>query len=344
MWKFLDYCRNNIRDAIKLVNIRKIEIYHYELDTFQAILENDLIPGLRFCIKNRIAVHGGAEIQAFMESYMLSPLEIKKRKQNLFFSLMADLKNKSINEDTLEKVIDLILISSLNETPPPKHKSKALSQSSLSEAARIELQNVIENSNFNELPNWIRKFQNEIEIIASLKRTEVVHLDNSTYIRKHKADQNAHIFKRIDSQRERLRKYLSWPDKVLNVEDQNGFSTKALEQWDNYEALHYQILRNEMFVGAFSIHTLNWNERSFEFGYWVDENFEGQGLVTRSLQAMIQEVFSLGWQKAVITCETDNTRSHAIARKLGMIEKNSYERRGKTYSQYTIDHIDTSLG
>lgn len=338
LWKLLDYSRNNIRDALKISNFRKIEIYHYELGTFQDILEYNLMPGLRYSLAHRIPLQESDVIEAFMESYMPSLEELEQQKNNLYFSLMAQVQQKSFYPHSVHELVDLVLITTLRELPPNKHKSKALSLTTLTRPAQLELQSLLENPS-DEILNWFKAYRDELDRIVNIQWPEMIILDSSTIIRKHNPDQNEYVFDRIQAQRKRLQEFLSWPYRILSVQDQNNFSQRALEQWSNREQFHYQILKDGIFAGAFSIHTLNWHERSFQFGYWVDEKFEGQGLVTRSLQRLISEMNKLGWTKAVIACENSNTRSHSIASKLGMRKESSFERKGKSYSLYSITTV-----
>ncbi|MER5636876.1 GNAT family protein [Kitasatospora sp. NPDC002227] len=57
-------------------------------------------------------------------------------------------------------------------------------------------------------------------------------------------------------------------------------------------------------------------------GYWIDESFEGRGLVSRTVTALLDRAFGeLGLVRVALYTETANTRSRALATRLGFTEE-----------------------
>ncbi|MCP1133523.1 GNAT family N-acetyltransferase [Paenibacillus polysaccharolyticus] len=58
--------------------------------------------------------------------------------------------------------------------------------------------------------------------------------------------------------------------------------------------------------------------RKAEIGYWLGQEYEGNGLITKAVNVLIEHAFEqLGLNKVEIGAATDNRRSRAIPEKLG---------------------------
>lgn len=147
---------------------------------------------------------------------------------------------------------------------------------------------------------------------------EKIRISEDTLVEKSSSKMNEYIFARIQTQKERLSKYLSWPKYINSVDDQNQFTVNAMEQWETGKAFHFQIYKNDVFAGAISIHSFKPEDRSYQFGYWLDEKFEGQGLIHASLQPLIKEMKSLGWETPIISVKRENSRSYNVGARLNM--------------------------
>ncbi|HTZ25972.1 MAG TPA: GNAT family protein [Streptosporangiaceae bacterium] len=62
--------------------------------------------------------------------------------------------------------------------------------------------------------------------------------------------------------------------------------------------------------------------QSAEAGYWIDAEFEGRGLVTRTMTALLDQAFGpLGLARVTLRTEVANQRSRAVATRLGFTEE-----------------------
>jgi ribosomal-protein-serine acetyltransferase len=62
--------------------------------------------------------------------------------------------------------------------------------------------------------------------------------------------------------------------------------------------------------------------RSAEVGYWLDAGFEGRGLVTRAVTAVLDHAFGpLGLHRVALQTTTDNKRSRSLAQRLGFTQE-----------------------
>ena len=61
---------------------------------------------------------------------------------------------------------------------------------------------------------------------------------------------------------------------------------------------------------------------SAEVGYWLDAGFEGRGLVTRAVTAVLDHAFGpLGLHRVELQTTTNNTRSRRVAERLGFTQE-----------------------
>lgn len=63
-------------------------------------------------------------------------------------------------------------------------------------------------------------------------------------------------------------------------------------------------------------------QRTADIGFWIDGSYEGRGLVTKAVTAILDEAFGpLGLEKITLHAEVANVRSRALARRLGFVEE-----------------------
>lgn len=126
------------------------------------------------------------------------------------------------------------------------------------------------------------------------------------------------LFELTIRNRERLRRWMSWVDFVRDEDDTRGFIREALRNFRSGRSLQMGIWWNGMLVGTIGLFRTPSAEPEAEIGYWIDEEAEGQGLVTRATQKMAQYAFEQ-WQVPTvrIRVEPENVRSRAVPERLG---------------------------
>ena len=128
----------------------------------------------------------------------------------------------------------------------------------------------------------------------------------------------AALFSLLDSNREHLRRWHPWVDLVRSV----GDVEKAITAWERQHAANRGFNAGIWFQGrpCGMINHLNvdWPNRWTALSYWLDEGHQGRGIMTACCRAMVAHSFDT-WQlnRVTIECATQNTRSRAIAERLG---------------------------
>ena len=132
------------------------------------------------------------------------------------------------------------------------------------------------------------------------------------------------IYQLIDQDREQLRRWLPWVDETQSVRDtrQNlinridGFRAKR-------EAAFFGVL-DGMIVASVGFVSHDKNEG--EIGYWLLSEHRGRGLMTVFVTACVRYGFNdLGLKKIIIKCAAKNTKSAAVALRLGFTLCDDFE-------------------
>ena len=142
-----------------------------------------------------------------------------------------------------------------------------------------------------------------------------VELEGGAHLRLLAPEDAPLVFGIVDRDRERLRRWLPWVDGSIGPADTRAF-IEATIATQGREYI-YGIWAVDGFAGCVGLHT-DLENRSAMIGYWVDQNHEGQGLVTQASSALTDIAFqSLLMHRVWLSADPDNTRSCAVAERLG---------------------------
>ena len=75
-------------------------------------------------------------------------------------------------------------------------------------------------------------------------------------------------------------------------------------------------------AGVVGVEPLDWIHRSASIGYWLGERFQGRGLITTAVRALVEHAVSV-WElnRVEIRAAVGNARSRAIPERLGFQEE-----------------------
>lgn len=140
----------------------------------------------------------------------------------------------------------------------------------------------------------------------------------------------------------------------------NSFATQGyyLRQWlpvaaifntvdDVADYIYYASMENvflfsieykQQFAGMISMSAFSSINQSAELGYWLRKEFQGKGIMTRSLQAIIQQAYDKKRiNRLVIKCATENFSSQRIPEKLGFTYEGTERDGEKSADGYFVD-------
>lgn len=122
----------------------------------------------------------------------------------------------------------------------------------------------------------------------------------------------------VRANHEEFGRWLPWASEDYSVETAAefiGLNLKRLAEKGEFATL---VELDEKIVGSIGFHHLDTNNRSAQLGYWLAEDAQGKGLMTRSAKVLIEYLFEkLDLNRIQINCNVENTKSRAIPERLG---------------------------
>jgi ribosomal-protein-serine acetyltransferase len=151
------------------------------------------------------------------------------------------------------------------------------------------------------------------------------------------------LFHLIDSNRLYLSEWLSWVDKHSKVENLIEFITKSRQQFAANTGFQAGIRYQNQLCGIISFHNFNWENHITSMGYWLAENYQGRGIMTRTCKALISYAFEeMKLNRVEIRCAEMNHRSRAIPERLGFTREGMIREAEWLYDHF-VNHIVYSV-
>ncbi|MHB8578340.1 MAG: GNAT family N-acetyltransferase [Ignavibacteriaceae bacterium] len=125
------------------------------------------------------------------------------------------------------------------------------------------------------------------------------------------------LYRLINANRSYLGEWLSWVEGTLSVMDTINYIF-AMSEHDMYSSRYVmEIWCNNLLAGLIDVHNGDRLNKKAEIGYWLGEEFQGKGVMTRSCRALINYAFTdAGLNRITIKCAEGNKKSQAIPEKL----------------------------
>jgi ribosomal-protein-serine acetyltransferase len=126
------------------------------------------------------------------------------------------------------------------------------------------------------------------------------------------------LFALIEANRVHLREWLPWVDHETSVVDTKSFIRATLHQHEQNEGITTAVVFRQKLAGVVGLHKIDWTNRCATMGYWLGAEFQGQGIMTRACERMLEHSYTiLKLHRIEIRCAVGNSRSCAIPRRLG---------------------------
>ena len=147
------------------------------------------------------------------------------------------------------------------------------------------------------------------------------------------------LYNLVDQNRDYLREWLPWLDRTTEQKDVETFIKSVTTQMAEGRGLTCLIIFQDNLVGVVSYNTIEASTKTGYIGYWLDQAHNGQGIMTKCVEKLIEIGFSeLGLRKVEIRCAVGNTRSRSIPERLGLKKEGIIRNAENLYGRY-VDHV-----
>jgi ribosomal-protein-serine acetyltransferase len=122
----------------------------------------------------------------------------------------------------------------------------------------------------------------------------------------------------VDRNRAYLREWMPWLDGTTSVAELAAYRDHVMAEMAAGRQYEGGIHVRGALAGRAGIRVDPGNRRG-EIGYWLSQDVQGQGIVTRTAEALITAAFErLHLHRVEIRCAVDNTKSRAVPERLGL--------------------------
>ncbi|EGT4279717.1 50S ribosomal protein L7/L12-serine acetyltransferase [Cronobacter malonaticus] len=148
------------------------------------------------------------------------------------------------------------------------------------------------------------------------------------------------LFSLVQRNKAWLQKAMNWPQYVTKIEDtrQTIQSNMMLHQ-RGYAKMFMILLDGEM-VGVLSFNQIEPTNKTAYIGYWLDEQHQGQGIISGALQTIMAHYAQRGEvRRFVIKCIVTNAASNRVAQRNGFTLEGRLKEAEYLNSEFHDQHI-----
>ena len=150
----------------------------------------------------------------------------------------------------------------------------------------------------------------------------IINIDENIKIELINENHSQPIFDIVDKNRIHLRQWLPFVDRMQTVEFAENFVKGTIQRNKDGNEFAFVIIENDKVIGRIGVYKIDGQNKIGEIGYWLAENLQGKGIITKSCKALIDFCFSdLQLNRIEIKCGTENFKSKTIPEKLNFTKE-----------------------
>ncbi|MED2978954.1 GNAT family protein [Bacillus swezeyi] len=147
-------------------------------------------------------------------------------------------------------------------------------------------------------------------------------IDDDLYLKKLEPIDAPSVYMQIQQSKDDLRNWLYWVDGTKKLEDTEAFIEDCMKQAAANNGFQAGIWQQNQFAGIIGLHYINWINRTTSLGYWLGKSFQGNGMMTKACQGLIDMLFNeCELNRIEIRAATKNFKSQAIPERLGFTKE-----------------------
>lgn len=125
-------------------------------------------------------------------------------------------------------------------------------------------------------------------------------------------------FNAVYKNKDFLKQYFNWVDLYQNESIAKMYINQCLEAFQKGVGETFAIVYNGHYIGEITVFNINASAKKCEIGFWIDEDYTMQGLMTTILKWMIDYLFeNKKMNKLVIHHTVDNQACEKLLLRLG---------------------------
>jgi ribosomal-protein-serine acetyltransferase len=151
------------------------------------------------------------------------------------------------------------------------------------------------------------------------------------------------LFLLINKNRKYLQEWLNWLDRKNTIQETKIFIQTSEKNSETGIGSNFGIFIQGKLAGVISYKELDIHNRKVTIGYWLDHNYQGKGIMTKSVKMLIDYAFNkLKLHRIQITCAIGNDKSAAIPKRLKFCQEGILKDTEWLYDHF-VDHEVYSL-
>ncbi|WLR42203.1 GNAT family N-acetyltransferase [Bacillus carboniphilus] len=153
------------------------------------------------------------------------------------------------------------------------------------------------------------------------------------------------FFTLISRSREYLKEWMAWLDNIKSVEDVSKNIQGRLEAFveNGGHPKSFAIIYKGDIAGTIGFNEIHKKDRIGLVGYWLGEEFQGNGIMAKALNTLIDYGFKeLKLNRVEIHVAVENKKSRALPERFGFVEEGRF-RQAEWLNDHYVDHIIYAL-
>lgn len=158
-------------------------------------------------------------------------------------------------------------------------------------------------------------------------------------VRPYRLEDADQLFAAVEESRQHLWPWMPWVTQHQTIEDTRDVILRTQAEWLLRENMTVGFFEAESgrYLGGSGLHVRGWDVPAFEIGYWIRASAEGHGYVAETVRLLADFAFdSLGAQRVMIRCDARNTRSAAVAERLGFVREARLRNEVRTHTDSAL--------